>query len=214
MNKLRILFASAILLVCGNIYAQDSEFYSEIKSFMTDYRADYDQIVKAYFENQDLSLDDYTLLYYGYTFTDSYKPDYASNKADSLIDLKKYAEAYEVLKQEHKSDPTSLQTLFDLMGMAWVLEKSSEGQAFQTRYIKLMTAIIQACGDGSSKDNAIKVNRVTDEYQLLSTYFKAASVVKKEFTEDGIDKVTIKDSEGIVKDVYFDFSRYLQLTGK
>ena len=214
MNKLRLLLAAVAVFACSNIYAQDNAFYSEIKSFMTDNRADYDEIVKSYFANKELSLDDYTLLYYGYTFTDAYKPDYTSNEAESLMDAKKYDQAYAVLQREHQNDPTSLQTLFDLMGMAYVLEKSQEGQVYQNRYIKLMLAIIQSSGDGLSAENAIKVNRLTDESQILSTYFKAVSVVKKEFTNDGIDKVTVKDSDGIVKDVYFDFSRYLEVSGK
>ena len=72
-----------------------------------------------------------------------------------------------------------------------------------------MLAIIQANGDGLSRDGALRVNRVTDEFQLLSTYFKAASIVSKELSDDNIDKVTIKDSDGNIKDVYFDFSRYM-----
>ena len=131
---------------------------------------------------------------------------------DSLINIRQFDKAYEALKADQKNDPTSLQTLFDLMGMAYVLEKSDEGQQYQKHYINLMLAIIQANGDGLSRESALRVNRVTDEFQLLSTYFKAASIVSRELGEDNIDKVTIKDSDGNVKDVFFDFTRYMEVT--
>ena len=216
MNKIRIYaVALAVMLSCSGAFAQTDAFYSEVKGFMADNPGAYDKIVASYFAGDELSLDDYTMLYYGYSLTKDYKPDYYNRSVDSLIKNLEYDKAYAVLKEDHKNDPTSLQTLFDLMGMAYVLEKSQEGQLYQKHYINLMLAIIQANGDGLSREGALRVNRVTDEFQILSTYFKASSIVSKELSDDNIDKVTIKDSEGNVKDVYFDFSRYMDaITGK
>lgn len=213
MNKLKFISLAALILTFGSLCAQDDAFYSEVRGFMSESRPEYDKIVSSYFAGQELSADDYTLLYYGYTFTDAYKPDFVNKSVDSLIDAKQYAEAYDALKKEHLKDPSSLQILFDLMGLAFVLEKSDEGQQYQKKYINLLLAIVQASGDGLSRENAIKVNTVRDEFQILSSYFRASSIVKKEFSSsDSIDKVTIKDSEGIVKDVFFDFTRYVAVT--
>ena len=209
MNKLKTLVALLAVFACGNIYAQTDAFYSEVKGFMADNRSEYDKIVSSYFAGENLSPDEYTMLYYGYTFTDAYNPDYVSHKADSLINLKKYEDAYNALQSELKRDPTSLQTLFDLMNMADVLGKEKESTVYQNNYLNLVKAIFLACGDGLSAENAIKVNQVTDEIQILSTYFRAVSIVSKELSPDFVDKVSFKDSSGKVNTVFFDFSRYM-----
>ncbi|MBQ1885920.1 MAG: DUF4919 domain-containing protein [Bacteroidales bacterium] len=210
MNKLRTLIAAVAVLACSNIYAQTDAFYSEIKSFISDY----DKLAQDFLSDKKMSLDDYTLLYYGFTFTDNYKPDYNGGAADSLINLKQYEKAYQQLQEDHRTNPTSLQTLFDLMNIASYLEKEKESSVYQSRYINLVKAIMQAGGDGLSPDNAIRVNSVMDEFQILSTYFKAVAIGSKEFSDDYIDKITIKDSDGNTKDVFFDFKRYMEVSGK
>ncbi len=213
MNKIKftILIAVFALGSASLLRAQNDDFYAEIKSFMTENRAEYNDIVKSYFAGEDLSLDDYTLLYYGYTFTDAYKPNYYNSSIDSLIAKKLYSQAYAALQADHKQDPTSLQTLFYLMNIAEELLKPEESKIYQSRYINLVKAIMGAGGDGLSKENAIRVNRVTDEFQILSTYFGASSIVNKEFSEDFIDKVSIKTDKPNIIDVFFDFKRYVEV---
>lgn len=210
MNKLRTLIVALAVMACGNIYAQNDSFYSEIKSFISDY----DQLAQNFLSGKEMSLDDYTLLYYGFTFTDKYKPDYVNPKADSLINLNQINEAYLQLQEDHKENPTSLQTLFELMNVASVLDKEEESAMYQSRYINLVKAIMQAGGDGLSRENAIKINSVLDEFQILSTYFKAKAIGSKEFSDDFIDRITIKDSDGNTKDVFFDFTRYMEVANK
>ena len=210
MNKFKNIAAAICLLLIGNAaFAQNDAFYTEVRNYMADNRAEFNKIVNSYLAGDVLSMDEYTMLYYGYTFTNAYKPDYTSNTADSLMNLKKYEEAYKALQGELRRDPTSLQTLFELMNLADVLGKEKESTQYQKSYVNLVKAIFLACGDGLSADNAIRVNHVTDEFQILSAYFKAVSIVSKELSPDFVDKVTLKDSDGQVKTVFFDFSRYL-----
>ncbi|MBR6465105.1 MAG: DUF4919 domain-containing protein [Bacteroidales bacterium] len=210
MNKITTIALALGLLLAGNAaIAQNDAFYSEVRNYMADNRAEFNKIVTSYLVGQPLSMDEYTMLYYGYTFTDAYKPNYSSNTADSLMNLKKYEEAYKALQGELRRDPTSLQTLFELMNLADVLGKEKESTQYQKNYVNLVKAIFLACGDGLSADNAIRVNHVTDEFQILSAYFKAVSISSKELSPDFVDKVTFKDSSGAVKTVFFDFSRYM-----
>lgn len=210
MNKIKSLAAVIGLMLVGSVaFAQNDAFYTEVRNYMADNRAEFDKIVASYLSGENLSTDEFTMLYYGYTFTDAYKPNYSSNTADSLIRLKKYEDAYNSLKGELKKDPTSLQTLFDLMNLADVLGKEKESEIYQKNYVNLVKAIFLACGDGLSEENAIRVNRVTDEFQILSSYFKAVSIVSKELSPDFVDKVSFKDSSGQTKTVFFDFSRYM-----
>lgn len=211
MRKFRFLLAVCALALGSSAFAQTEDFYAEIKQFMTDNRAEYDSILSNYFAAEEMSLDDYALLYYGYTYTDSYKPGYLDSKADSLISKKEYEKAFEHLLQENRKDPTSLKTLFDLMNLADLLNKTQESNRFQNAYLNLVRAILQSGGDGSSAENAIYVNSETDEFQLLSVYFKAVSIVSREFTEDFKDRITIKDSDGAQKVLYFDFSRFMEV---
>ena len=213
MNKIKftILLAAFALGASSLLKAQNDDFYAEIKSFMTENRADYNDIVASYFAGKELSLDDYTLLYYGYTFTDAYNPNYYNSSIDSLIAKKLYSQAYAALQADHKQDPTSLQTLFYLINIAEELLKPEESKMYQSRYINLVKAIMGAGGDGLSKENAIRVNRVTDEFQILSTYFGASSIVNKEFSEDFIDKVSIKNDKPNIIDIFFDFKRYVEV---
>ena len=210
MNKIKTLaVAFGLMLIGGTAFAQNDAFYAEVRNYMADNRAEFDKIVTSFLAGNELSMDEYTMLYYGYTFTDAYKPNYSSNTADSLINLKKYEDAYKALKTELKRDPTSLQTLFDLMNLADVLGKEKESTLYQKSYVNIVKAIFLACGDGLSPDAAIRVNHATDEFQILSAYFRAVSISSKELSPDFVDRVTIKDSDGQVKTVYFDFSRYM-----
>lgn len=210
MNRIKTLAAAIGLLLVGNAaFAQNDAFYSEVRNYMADNRAEFNKIVTSFLAGQPLSMDEYTMLYYGYTFTDAYKPNYSSNTVDSLINIKKYEDAFKSLQGELRRDPTSLQTLFDLMNLADVLGKEKESAQYQKDYVNLVKAIFLACGDGLSVDNAIRVNHVTDEFQILSSYFRAVSISSKELSPDFVDKVTFKDSSGAVKTVFFDFSRYM-----
>ncbi|MBP5390904.1 MAG: DUF4919 domain-containing protein [Bacteroidales bacterium] len=210
MNKIKTTVAALALLLIGNVaFAQNDAFYNEVRNYMADNRAEFNKIVSSFLAGDALSPDEYTMLYYGYTFTDAYKPNYTSNKADSLINLKKYEDAFKALQGELKRDPTSLQTLFELMNLADVLGKEKESTQYQKSYVNLVKAIFLACGDGLSTDSAIRINHVTDEFQILSSYFRAVSIVSKELSPDFVDKITFKDSSGQTKTVFFDFSRYM-----
>ncbi|MBR5399373.1 MAG: DUF4919 domain-containing protein [Bacteroidales bacterium] len=213
MNKIKTIALALGLLLAGNAaVAQNDAFYSEVRNYMADNKAEFNKIVSSFLAGQALSTDEYTMLYYGYTFTDAYRPNFISNAADSLINLKKYDDAFKALQTELKRDPTSLQTLFDLMNLADVLGKEKESSQYQKSYVNLVKAIFLACGDGLSADNAIRINHVTDEFQILSAYFKAVSIVRKELSPDFVDKVTFKDSSGQTKTVFFDFSRYMMVS--
>ena len=185
MNKIKTLAAAIGLMLIGNAaFAQNDAFYSEVRNYMADNRAEFNKIVSSFLAGDILSPDEYTMLYYGYTFTDAYKPNFISNTADSLINLKKYEDAFKALQGELKRDPSSLQTLFDLMNLADVLGKEKESTYYQKSYVNIVKAIFLACGDGLSADNAIRVNHVTDEFQILSSYFRAVSIVRKELSPD------------------------------
>ena len=85
---------------------------------------------------------------------------------ETLMEEKKWEEAYTQLKECRKKNPVSLKLLIYAVNLASELQREEEVQAYIDKYIKLSSAIISS-GDGTSEDTAFKVISVNDEYQIL-----------------------------------------------
>ena len=145
---------------------------------------------------------------------------------ETLMEEKKWEEAYTQLKECRKKNPVSLQLLYNMYGLAGLLEKdiqeikhyskryaalltmislTEEVQAYIDKYIKLSSAIISS-GDGTSEDTAFKVISVNDEYQILNNVFKVEGL-KQQSLVNKCDLMEFESSpyyEGT--QIYFDIS--------
>ena len=127
------------------------------------------------FEENDtlLTRQDHAMLYYGYSFTPAYKgsmDDFQDFR--KLIKEEKYEDAYNIGKELLKKNPVSLQLLYNMYGIAGLLQKDiREIKHYSKRYAALLT-MIALTGDGTSEETAFKVICVNDEYQLLNMLFK------------------------------------------
>ena len=164
------------------------------------------------FEENDtlLTRQDHAMLYYGYSFTPAYKgsmDDFQDFR--KLIKEEKYEDAYNIGKELLKKNPVSLQLLYNMYGIAGLLQKDiREIKHYSKRYAALLT-MIALTGDGTSEETAFKVICVNDEYQLLNMLFKMENMKGQSLVNkcDLIEFDKCQYYEG--NQMYFDISRSL-----
>lgn len=204
-----------ILCFSGMIFGQ-SELdinYDTIKAKIEKPESDsyYPKLMKRFNEfDSTLTLQDYSLIYYGFSF----QPDYIKNKPSEsqLNDLLKTSDYEKIViecKQILDKNPVSL-LANNKMGYAlYKLKKpESEWKKYQNRYRTIRKVIVYS-GRGLNPETAFKVIYVSDEYNILYDYFEIPKIYKQ--TLVGLcDKFDIDPSEYYkVKEMYFDTSREL-----
>ena len=131
-----------------------------------------------------------------------------------LIKEQKYEDAYNTGKELLKKNPVSLQLLYNMYGLAGLLEKDiQEIKHYSKRYAALLT-MISLTGDGTSEETAFKVICVNDEYQLLNMLFRMENMKSQSLVNkcDLIEFDKCQHYEG--NQMYFDISRSLDYTSK
>ncbi|EES65333.2 hypothetical protein BSIG_5585 [Bacteroides thetaiotaomicron] len=176
MKKLITLFFISILSL--QVYCSAQEIlkvdYPAIKEYVTNHNTEFQKLMQRFEENDTLlTRQDHAMLYYGYSFTPAYKgsmDDFQDFR--KLIKEEKYEDAYNIGKELLKKNPVSLQLLYNMYGIAGLLQKDiREIKHYSKRYAALLT-MIALTGDGTSEETAFKVICVNDEYQLLNMLFK------------------------------------------
>lgn len=210
MKRTLLLINLLLLSVC--VFPQENieVNYATIKKYVENQSDDYQQLIERFEANDSLlSLNDYALIYYGHSFTPKYKGSMELWKElETLMEEKKWKEAYILLKECRKKNPVSLKLLIYAVNLASELQREEEVQAYIDKYIKLSSAIISS-GDGTSEDTAFKVISVNDEYQILNNVFKVEGL-KQQSLVNKCDLMEFESSpyyEGT--QIYFDISRSL-----
>ena len=218
MKKLITLFFISILSLQMYCSAQEilNVDYSAIKEYVTDHSTEFQKLMQRFEENDSLlTRQDYAMIYYGYSFTPAYKGS-MDNFQDlrKLIKEQKYEDAYNTGKELLKKNPVSLQLLYNMYGLAGLLEKDiQEIKHYSKRYAALLT-MISLTGDGTSEETAFKVICVNDEYQLLNMLFRMENMKSQSLVNkcDLIEFDKCQHYEG--NQMYFDISRSLDYTSK
>ena len=114
-----------------------------------------------------LTADDYTHLYYGQVFQDTYSP-YSADDDDFLkvYNNQQYQEAIPLGETVLAQHPLSLKVLFKLLVCYDALGNKVLARSYARRYFSLSRAIV-ASGDGKSHETAYVVTAVPDEYQVV-----------------------------------------------
>ncbi len=185
--------------------------YSNIKEYIQKQPGGYAQLAERFEANDSLlTVNDYILIYYGYSFTSKYNGSISTWQAvDSLVEEKRIEEAYEQVKEYRKSNPVSLKLLIYAANLASELQKEEEEiQSYVNKYVKLSSAILSS-GDGTSEKTAFKVICVNDEYQILYNVFNVQNL-KQQSLVNNCDLMEFESSpyyQGTR--IYFDISRSL-----
>lgn len=187
--------------------------YSEIKAKVQDKNSSsyYPKLLQRFNDfDSTLTTEDYALIYYGFSFQD----DYLKNQPDerALNKLQK-EENYEGQILESKKilavNPVSL-TANDCM--AYALFKTghpeTEWKKYQNRF-RAIRRVIATSGNGMTCESAYKVIYVSDEYNMVYTYFNVETVHAQKLS--GLcDRFEVDPTEYLPsKVVFFDISRKL-----
>ncbi len=187
--------------------------YSEIKAKVEDKKSNsyYPKLLKRFndFDNT-LTIEDYALVYYGFSFQD----DYLKNQPDerALNKLQK-EENYEELILESKKilavNPVSLSAIDCLIdALQETGRPETEWKKYQDRF-RAIRRVIASSGNGMSCESAYKVIYVSDEYNMIYTYFNVEKVHSQKLS--GLcDRFEVDPTEYLSSNVvFFDISRKL-----
>ena len=213
MKKFALLLF--LLLVTTFIKAQEGLKidYSEIKAKVEDKNSNsyYPKLLKRFngFDST-LTIEDYALIYYGFSFQDAYLKNQPDERA--LNKLQK-EENYEGLILESKKimavNPVSL-TANDCMSYALLKtgHSKTEWKKYQDRF-RAIRRVIASSGNGMTCESAYKVIYVSDEYNMIYTYFNVEKVHSQKLS--GLcDRFEVDPTEYLPSNVvFFDISRKL-----
>lgn len=206
------------MLICIQfIYSQDElEInYQEIKQKIEDKNSPpyYYPGLLTRFNNFDqlLTMEEYSFIYYGFTFQEDYlnkQPD--EKELLNLIDSEQYELAIEECKKILMKNPVSLAANNYMGGFSlFKLDKpEDEWKKYQKRYRELRKVIAYS-GNGLSCETAFKVIYISDEYNMMYSYFNIEKIHKQQLV-NLCDKFDIEASGNYqVNEIYFDISRKL-----
>ncbi len=202
-----------MLSVSAFSYAQEVEVdYKQISEYIANNQTDYEALLQRYEANDSLLvLQDYATVYYGHSFTSSYRGSMETfSEMDDFIKEKKLEEAFEWGKNYRKQNPVSLRLLALLYGLGKELGKDpAELNGYITKVIRLLH-VISSSGDGQSAETAFKVICVNDEYQLMR-------ILRVKMVQQSLigncDMIEIEPTTGYNgTQIWFDVSRSLNYT--
>ena len=206
-----------LMMLClfGSLFGQDelNIDFDKIKAEINNQESDsfYPKLLKRFNDcDSTLTLQDYSLIYYGFSFQDNYLKN--TPKEDKLNELLKSNDYEKVVLECQKildSNPVSL-LANNKMGYAlFKLKKpESEWSKYQKRYRAIRKVIVYS-GNGLTSETAFKVIYVSDEYDILYDYFEIPKI-QRQTLEGFCDKFDVTPSDYYkVKEVYFDISRKL-----
>ena len=177
-----------------------------IEDFVKRNPAAYQALMERFLKDPDsLSKEEAANLYYGFAFTKGYDP----LRVDFLTEPRrlyregKMQEAYDICKKELQLAPVSLSLLWMISQIAGELERKEESTKYYSMFMVLYN-VVTASGNGYSKENAIKVIYISDEYAI----FRDMMGLKKvgyEFVEGGYDRMTLdRGNKGETITLWFD----------
>lgn len=180
--------------------------YQAVEDFVKKNPAAYRALMERFLKDPDsLSKEEAANLYYGFAFTKEYDP----LRVDFLTEPRrlyregKMQEAYDICKRELQQAPVSLSLLWTISQIAGELGRKEESTKYYSMFMVLYYAVT-ASGNGYSKENAIKVIYISDEYAI----FRDMMSLKKvgyEFVEGGYDRMTLdRGNKGETITLWFD----------
>ena len=168
--------------------------------------AAYQDLMNRFFKAPaSLSKEEVANLYYGFAFTKDYAPLHVDliREPRDLYRQGKMQEAYDICKRELQKAPVSLSLLWMISIVADELKMKEEAKKYYSTFTELYNAVT-ASGNGYSKENAIKVIFISDEYAIFRDMM-GLKLVKQDFVEKRYDCMTLdRGNKGETVTLWFD----------
>ena len=180
--------------------------YQAVEDFVRKNPAAYQALMKRFLKDPtSLSKEEAANLYYGFAFTKEYDP----LRVDFLTEPRrlyregKMQEAYDICKKELQQAPVSLSLLWTISLIAGELGRKEEATKCYSMFMELYNAVT-ASGNGFSKENALKVIYVSDEYAIFRDMM-GLKRLKQDYVEKGYDRMTLdRGNKGETITLWFD----------
>lgn len=171
----------------------------------------YPSLLKRYNEfDKTLTLEDYSYIYYGFSYQEDYLVNRPSEKyLPELFEKKEYEQLIQLCEIILKKNPVSL-LANNYMGYSLykLNYPESEWRKYQNRYRELRKVIVYS-GNGLTCETGFKVIYVSDEENIIHDYFEIETVNQQ--TQQGLCKVYGVESSEYFRfnKIYFDVTRRL-----
>jgi hypothetical protein len=153
-----------------------------------------------------LTKDDYRLLYYGFVFQDIYS-GYAADKEGEIVKLinkRTYDKASDMCDEVLVKMPVGLKANLYKSLVLGEMAVTDSARKYADRYLGLMGAVLSS-GNGFTCETAFKTIFVSDEYDVIRSYFQMNS--KGQSLQYPCDKLFVTKSKYFDKNaIYFDTS--------
>ncbi|WP_163320832.1 DUF4919 domain-containing protein [Dysgonomonas sp. 520] len=187
--------------------------YAEIKEIISDPENDffYPALLKKYNDfDSTFTMMEYAIVYYGFSFQDDYiknMPD--ETRLNQLARTEDFQKIIEECDRILAKNPVSLNANLQISYALFKQGKpEQEWRKYQQRYRGIRNAIVYS-GDGLTAETAFKVIYISDEYNIISTYFNIPKV-HSQALKGYCDYFEIDGSEYYkASGMYFDISRKL-----
>lgn len=194
--------------------------YQKVEEYVTQNAEGYKQLMNRFWENPDsLNEEEAAMLYYGFAFTKDYTPENIDLNVKLLeaFNDKDPANAFTAYKKESKRTPVSLSLLMNTSLLAGKMGMGESKKKYKHMAMKMLSGIM-ASGTGYSKEKAIKVLYIADEYAIFRDLM-GMSMTRHEFYENRYDRMTLdtgNDGESIILwfDTYLNHQKLMQNNAK
>lgn len=213
MRKAVILLLLSMPLAA---YAQKAPDNDDIfaKTMDADSPFNYAALMLRY-DSGDLTLteEDYHYLYYGYAFTDPYKPLKSIPAEDNIImvfdkdEEPDFAGMMEIIRsgmEVMKDDPFSPRNLNFLTYAYGAIGDTINERINYDRMTKVLT-VIEASGTGLTEKSPMHVLKFSHAADLLTA--RGLTITNRRVVSKDVEYITLLEKDGRNKGYYFDFSR-------
>ena len=211
----KLLFFTLCLAAAITTLAQEAATainYHQIAEWAGNQKNEYRALLQRHLQGDTtLTLQECQKVYYGFEQQEAYEPyAVAAGGADSLFQARDYTRALPLLLHELERQPVALSWLRKALTCTIALQGKDHPAArnLLKRYGQLTRAVASS-GSGHSAGDAMKVLRVSDEYEILTMYLGASKFVQQAIEKGAggasLDKMTMVIG-GEQKDVYFDIT--------
>ncbi|MBN2730772.1 MAG: DUF4919 domain-containing protein [Bacteroidales bacterium] len=195
--------------------------FDNVKEETTTKKSDnyYPKLLERYFAlDTSFTEEEYMFLYYGYTFRPEYSPYGTPEAQDKFLELyyaEEFQEAIPFGLEVLKENPVHIKIVFKVLVCYYALEKLDTAQLYAKQYYGLLGAIYNS-GDGMSVETAWVVNRVSDEYEILSDL--ELDMTEQALLEGPTDRLTISREDQKydppVEELYFNVAKPFEQMSK
>jgi hypothetical protein len=229
MKQLKtILLTAALFAASLDLFSQpaDASFikpdYEQIRLNIEDTRSDlyYPKLWERYQQGDStMTLEEKRHLLYGYVFQESYSPYAIVDRMEQIYALsnkdnqtkQEWEELVSLLDPALKTQPFNVQFLI-FQALAYRgLDRAAEADG-NAEKLRIILDALFSTGDGLSKETALHIVAVYQEYNLL--LLNNFSIQSQALTEDWYDVLTLRPNRRGIEKLWFNISQPLNALGK